>query len=156
MRLIVLILIAAPVFAQSASALPESWVGAGATYDTRAAGYLTYAKLLSQSQQAYSYSTYQVSRAGGKITTTTDTGAALVLRHWSLGSLGAVYTLAFGTAGLGASTTAHMSLSAGGVGLWRIAKSDWTFQVSARAQRIGTISVNVYSAGFGRVFAKGL
>lgn len=130
--------------------LPQNWVGSGAGYapagSPKATAWVSFATLLNQTAQVYSYSTYDVIPARGSVPmTSARTGLATPLR-----SLGPIYLFAFGTAGVAqGSVDPIFAFSAGGLALYRF-KSGLTVELGARMAKAGNTSVPVYELGFGK------
>lgn len=154
MKLLLLLAFGTLGFSQD---LPTSWAGAGALHSgSTLSGYTTYAKLCTAkpcvaAQGLYSYSGYQVMWVGGKPVTVADSGGALLLRQWRVGGLGSLFILGFGTVGITSGATLGLSGSGGGVGVFQLGKSSFTFQGSYRQQVVNGTSVPVVGFGFGKV-----
>jgi hypothetical protein len=133
--------------------LPQNWYGAGASWNGQAAGWASYAHLLSSSGQVYSYTTYDVTRTKERpyVTSSARTGAAIVLR-----TLGPLTILGLADAGVAtASTVTSGAFSGGGLAFVRLGKTDWTICGGARvvkAAATGAGDQTVYEAGIGRVW----
>lgn len=154
-----LIAVALSTLGQTASqTLPTTWAGAGASYNSAASpavtGWGSYARILSQQQALYSYSSYDVILADKKLSTSARTGVAAVIRSLPIGKAGTIYVLGFGQAGVATSSTntTTASFSGGGIALWQIKRSPFTFEAIARQQKNGDTNVTVYEIGFGRTW----
>lgn len=150
-----MVLTAVSCYAQTLT-LPSNWVGAGAGFISGAhppiAGWASYAILLSGKGQVYSFSSYDITQVPGKplqLQTSARTGFATVLK-----TVGPIYVLGFGTAGI-AATGANTAgaYSGGGIGVWRIGKTDWTLELGVRVAKSAISgTTNAYEFGAGRVF----
>jgi hypothetical protein len=160
MKLLFVFSLSFAVFAQpptSAPVLPSLWMGAGAAFNSAATpqvnGWFSYAQLLSQKQQIYSFSTHDITplRVAGKLTIqdSTRTGFAIVVRQF-----GPLTTLGLCDAGIAATGTASgtsvsSAFSGGALAVYQIGKTDWTLEAGYRLLKT-TSSQNVYEFGFGR------
>lgn len=151
---LVLFAFAAACFAQSA--LPQNWAGVGAGLNQASrppvAGWFSYATLISQSGQLYSFSTHDVFLSQAKpytVQTSVRTGLATVLR-----TIGPLVVLGLGDAGLAAGgTSVGGAFSGGGIGVLRLGKTSWTIAAGARVLKTSTGgSQTVYELGLGRTF----
>lgn len=117
---------------QQIAVLPDVWYGAGAGYNpttTHGTAWISNAKLLSESSQLYSYTTYDALRnSDGTYTTAGRTGLAMGLRQFGKH----LYLLGFMTGGAAQTSAVKLSVSGGGVLLYR-ATSGWTAEVVVRA-----------------------
>jgi hypothetical protein len=136
--------------------LPQNWIGAGMAFNQSASpqinGWASYATLLSRSGQVYSFSTYDVTpiKVAGKYTvqTSTRTGFALVVR-----TLGPITILGMADAGVAASSlTTGSAFSGGGIGVWKLGKTQWTIEAGARLLKTTSGQQTMYEGGWGRTF----
>lgn len=132
--------------------LPQNWVGAGSGYSSsgspKVTGWVSLAVLVSQSQQLYSYSTYDVLPVkGGVPTTSARTGLATVIRHYGMVSI-----LAFGNIGMEQNSTSIAGAFSGGGFAVAQFKSGLTFEVGARIVTSGGKTASPIEAGFGWTF----
>jgi hypothetical protein len=145
---------AALVFGACAGAqtVPPDWVGAGGGYNPsgspKVTAWTSFAILVNEASQLYSYSTYDVIPQRNAVpVTSARTGAATVLRKFGP----SVYLLGFATIGAATSSTATLgSFSGGGILLYRF-KPGWTVEGAVRAVN-GAVTGKVVEFGFGRTF----
>ena len=128
-RVLAVLFFAATAMGQT---LPTSWVGAGAAYTTGGhppvSGLVTYAQLVSQASQTYSYSSYSSVLINHTVMSTVMTGLAPLVRHY-----GPLYILCFGTAGIAQTPEALTSaFSGGGMGVLTIGKTHWTVDMGVQ------------------------
>jgi hypothetical protein len=134
-----------------AQTIPPDWVGAGGGYNPSGSPKVTawdsFAVLVSEANQLYSYSTFDVIPQRNAVpVTSARTGAATVLRKFGP----SVYLLGFATIGAATSSTATTgSFSGGGILLYRF-KPGWTVEGAVRA--VNGSATKVVEFGFGRTF----
>ena len=138
------------------SYLPTQWIGIGSGYNPAGSpkfnGWASYATLVSPTQQAYSYSSYDVVRSGKTVTASARTGVALVVRQYTYKKLH-LFLLGLGTAGVATTNNAITgSFTGGGLGVVKFGQASYTFEAGARVQKSGSVDVKVYEIGFGRTF----
>jgi hypothetical protein len=142
--------------ARAQTALPQNWAGAGAALNQSSkppvAGWFAYATLISEKGQLYSISTHDVFLSSTKpytVQSSARTGLATVLR-----TIGPLVVLGLGDAGMVAGGTAlGGAFSAGGIGVLRLGKTNWTIALGARVIKTSTGgNQNVYEFGTGRTF----
>lgn len=140
------------VLSLGAQTLPNYWLGAGLGYNSKGSPKTTewasFAALVNQTGQIYSYSSYDASFGKGRVlTTSTRTGVATVLKQY-----GRLYILGFGQAGTAQTNGAFTSsFSGGGMAFYR-RKNDFTFEFGARIEKNGSISSPRYEFGAGKVW----
>ena len=154
MRLLTIFLLACSAWGQATpSTPPANWYGAGGSWNGQAAGWASYAHLLSSSQQIYSFTTWDITRtkANPYVTSSARTGLAMVFR-----TIGPVTILGLTTAGVATSSTSTSgSFSGGGLGVIKIANTSWTVLLGARVDKSSatqTGSQMVYEIGMGRTW----
>jgi hypothetical protein len=134
--------------------LAQNWIGAGMAWNQSATpqlnGWASYATLLSRSGQVYSFSTYDVTpiQVAGKYTvqTSTRTGLAVIVR-----TLGPITILGMADAGVSAtSLTTGSAFSGGGIGVYKLGKTEWTIEAGARLLKTNGGQQTMYEFGFGR------
>lgn len=134
------------------AALPQDWYGAGGSWNGQAAGWASYARLLSNSGQVYSFTTWDVTRTKLKpyVTSSARTGAAFVVR-----TVGPLTVLGLGDAGVAtASTNTSGSFSGGGLLVVRLGKTAWTLCAGVRVVKAAATaagSQTVIELGAGRL-----
>jgi hypothetical protein len=153
LRVSILVLAAASCCAQ---ALPQNWAGAGGAFtpatSPQAAGWASYATLISQTTQAYSFTSHDIFLSANlphTVLSSVRTGIALVMRR-----AGPLTVLGLGDAGVAAGgTSAGGAYSGGGIGILQIGKTSWTLCAAVRVVKttIGGTQ-NVYEFGLGRLF----
>lgn len=135
----------------AAQTIPPDWMGAGGGYNPggspKVTAWTSFAILVNEASQLYSYSTYDVIPQRNAIpVTSARTGAATVLRKFGP----SVYLLGFATVGAATSSTATTgSFSGGAILLYRF-KPGWTVEGAVRAVNGSTSKVVEF--GFGRTF----
>lgn len=135
-----------------AQTLPANFAAAGAAYSPGWAGWASYANLISEKGQLYSFTTHDITRTASKpytLQSSVRTGFATVMRR-----AGPITVLAFGDAGMSAAgTSLGGAFSGGGVGIVQLGKTNWAVVVAARTLKtaIGG-QQQVYEVGFGRIF----
>ena len=130
-----------------ASALPQNWAGAGASFTNPGfSGWISMAKLISASNGLYSYSSYDaIAKPGALPTLAARSGLAS-----KVFSYGNFFVLGFGTAGVAQTSSAITgSFSGGGMAFYKL-KSGLTIELGARVVN-GTAS-RVYEFGLGKAW----
>lgn len=143
--------------------LPTEWFGAGAAWNRyghpQIAGLLSYAKLISESGQVYSYNSMDITMRAkvGTPQTSVRSGMAVVLRQYGFMSV-----MAIGEAGVAVSdpgtsvgpqgVTNVAGAFAGGGGLFfRLGKTNYTASLTARVLKVaGQPNIEIYGIMFGR------
>lgn len=152
-----LLLVFLPQMRAQNAQLPANWAGAGAAYNgysrPQVNGWASYAKLLTEKGGGlYSFTSWDVTSARTKpFTTQTSarTGIATIVKQ-----VGPIYVLGFGDAGMASSSDGFGgAFSGGGIGVWKIGKTSFTFVAAARVLRVSNgATQTVYEVGFGRVY----
>lgn len=132
--------------------LPNHWIGLGIGYNASGSphttGLISLALCINQTNQIYSYSTYEaLPSKKGVPTLSTRTGLATVLRQF-----GPVYLLGLGTVGVAQTGTAVTSSFSGGGILMQRFHTDYTLGFGARFAKAGNFSQPIYEILFGRTW----
>jgi hypothetical protein len=131
----------------AAQSLPSDVVLAGGAYTpgSTAAGWATYARLVSQATQLYSFSTYQSTIVAGKLQTSTTTGFATVVKQ-----LGPLSVLAFAQAGIATTTASTGAFAGGGFAVLRLGKTKWILGGGYEALKGTANPQKIFKLGLGR------
>ncbi len=138
-----------------ASPFPQAWAGAGGAWNSTArpqvTGWVSYAVLLSEKGQVYSYTSQDLIplRVNHLLTiqSSTRTGLATVFKQ-----LGPITILAYGDAGIASiGTVTGGAFAGGGIAVIRLGKTNWTIEAGARLLKSSVGGEQpIYTIGWGR------
>lgn len=156
MRTLVLLLVSSFCYAQA----PANWGGMGASYNSFArpnvAGWLAWATKVTDTGPLYSFSIWDITSSKTKpytAQTTLTTGIAPLVRKYGPISVYAVVTGGVTTSAMESGTSLLGAVSGGGVGIWKLGKTNWDLVLGVRAIHSAVLGTQeVYEFGVGRGF----